>query len=323
MVEGWQRPHALEFAGADMDHACAIGVVEMRDDVIGHFARNLPGLVLRGETYRRAPRLNRGGKPHRGRRRAMQKFDSDGVEIAYVEEGEGDVVVLVHGFASNSGVNWLHTGWLKTLAASGRRAVAIDNRGHGASGKPRDPRDYRPAVMAEDIRALLDHLGVARADILGYSMGARIAAFFALAHPDRVRRIVLGGLGMGLVKGVGEAEPIAAALEAPDASGIQGEMPKRFRAFAEQTGGDLEALAACMRGSREVLSEGEIAGIEAPVLVAVGSKDDIAGRADALAALIPGAEAFEIEGRDHMQAVGDKTFKAKVVAFLDEAGGHG
>src|SRR5687767_15956122 len=125
----------------------------------------------------------------------MPHFQNDGVDIAYLDEGEGEPVVLVHGFASTKEVNWLNPGWITTLTRAGRRAIALDNRGHGASTKLYDPAAYHSAIMAEDVRALLDHLRIARADVMGYSMGARIAAYFALAHPTRVRSVVLGGLG--------------------------------------------------------------------------------------------------------------------------------
>jgi pimeloyl-ACP methyl ester carboxylesterase len=244
-------------------------------------------------------------------------FDSDGVEIAYLDEGEGEPILLIHGFASNAQVNWVYTGWLQTLRGAGRRVLAVDNRGHGRSAKLYDPAAYAAPVMAEDMRRLLDHLGIGRADVMGYSMGARIAAFLALNHPERVRSAVFGGLGIGMVRGVGPPEPIAAALEAPDASAVADPVAQSFRAFAEQTRSDLEALAACIRASRQTITA-ELAGrISVPVLVAVGTQDSIAGSAAELAALIPGAEVLDIPNRDHMLAVGDKTYKAGVLDFLE------
>src|SRR6267142_5028126 len=129
----------------------------------------------------------------------MPSFHNGAVEIAYLDEGEGDPIVLVHGFASNKEVNWVMPGWTSTLRRDGRRVIALDNRGHGQSTKLYDPAAYHCALMADDVRALLDHLGLSRADVMGYSMGARITAFFALAHPARLRRAVLGGLGIRLV----------------------------------------------------------------------------------------------------------------------------
>jgi pimeloyl-ACP methyl ester carboxylesterase len=247
---------------------------------------------------------------------AMPHFTRDGVEIAFLDEGEGEPIVLVHGFASNKEVNWVAPGWVTTLARAGRRVIALDNRGHGASAKLYDPADYRSAIMAEDVRGLIDHLGLPRADIMGYSMGARITAFLALAHSDRVRSAVLGGLGIHLVEGVGLPETIAQALEAPSLADVTDPTAYMFRAFAEQTKSDLRALAACMRGSRQTLSRVEVGRITMPLLVAVGDKDQVAGSPEALAALIPRAQALVIPGRDHMLAVGDRVFKSAVLDFL-------
>ena len=246
----------------------------------------------------------------------MQRFRNDQIEIAYLDEGEGDPIVLIHGFASTAAINWVHPGWVTTLTKARRRVIALDNRGHGASSKPYDPAAYHSATMAEDVRALLDHLGIARADVMGYSMGARIAAYLALAHPDRVRSLIFGGLGSRLVDGAGLPTSIADALEAPSLSAVSDPQGRVFRAFAEQTRSDLKALAACIRGSRQMLAPAEVRAIRMPALVAVGTADEVAGSAHALAALLPAAEPLDIPGRDHMQAVGDKVFKTGVLAFL-------
>jgi pimeloyl-ACP methyl ester carboxylesterase len=248
----------------------------------------------------------------------MARFSHDGVEIAFLDEGEGDPVVLVHGFASNKEVNWVATAWVSALTRAGRRVIALDDRGHGQSAKLYDPTDYHSAIMAEDVRALLDHLDLARADVIGYSMGARITAFLTLAHPGRVRSAVLGGLGSRLVEGVGLPDTIAEALEAPSLAAVTDPTARLFRAFAEQTKSDLRALAACLRGSRQTLSREEVGRVAVPLMVAVGSKDPIAGSPEELAALIPDAKALIIPDRDHMLAVGDKVFKAGVEQFLSE-----
>ncbi len=246
----------------------------------------------------------------------MASFRHGPVEIAFLDQGKGEPIVLIHGFASNKEVNWVQPGWTATLTGAGRRAIALDNRGHGQSTKLYDPADYHTALMAEDVRALLDHLNLERADIMGYSMGARIAAFFAVKHQDRVRSLILGGLGIKLVESAGLPDSIAAALEAPSLADVTDPVGRMFRAFAEQTKSDLRALAACIRGSRQTLSRADVASIQAPTLVAVGAKDPIAGSAQELAKLLPRGQALEIPDRDHMLAVGDKVFKQGVLDFL-------
>jgi pimeloyl-ACP methyl ester carboxylesterase len=246
----------------------------------------------------------------------MQSFESDGVRIAYIDEGEGEPILLIHGFASNVTANWIDPGWVRVLTEAGRRVIAFDNRGHGRSEKLYDPGRYGAPLMAEDARRLLDHLGIARADVMGYSMGARITAFLALAHPARVRSAIFGGLGGNMVRPMAGTGPIAHALEAASIDDVKNPTARTFRAFAEKTGGDLEALAACIRGSREPLTREMVGSIACPVLVATGTEDVIGGSADELAALIPGAEALPIPRRDHMLAVGDKVYKEGVLAFL-------
>ena len=207
-------------------------------------------------------------------------------------------------------MNWVHPGWVATLTAAGRRVIALDNRGHGASSKLYDPAAYDSAVMADDVRALLDHLDLGRADVMGYSMGARITAFFALAHPTRLapRRARRPGHPSGRRRRAAREHRgrRSRRLRSRTCAIRSGAL---FRAFAEQTKSDLEALAACIRGSRQTLTRDQVAGIRAPVLVAVGTKDSVAGSAHELAALLPHGRALDIPGRDHMLAVGDKVFK--------------
>ena len=256
-----------------------------------------------------------------------QRFANGSVEIAYVDvaaedgpvtDGRRDLapILLVHGFGSSFAVNWVGTGWVETLRRAGRRVIAFDNRGHGSSTKLYDPGDYHTAKMAGDAHALLDHLGVASAVAMGYSMGARIASFLTSAHPDRVDGLVIGGLGIRLVDGAGLPSNLEHAMEAASIDLVEDAMGRMFRAFADSTKADRRALAACIRGSRQTLSPAEVGLIMQPTLVAVGTRDTIAGSAQALADLMPNAVALDIPGRDHNPAVGDKTFKQGVLAFL-------
>jgi pimeloyl-ACP methyl ester carboxylesterase len=248
-------------------------------------------------------------------------FSSEGVDIAFIDvapQGRdlNEPILLIHGFASNHRINWINPRWVETLTAAGRRVVAFDNRGHGQSEKLHAPADYHADLMTKDAANLLAHLGVERADVMGYSMGARIASFLALAEPSRVRSLVLGGLGDRLVRDGGLPETIAEALEAPSLDSLVDPTQRLFRGFAEQTKSDRVALAACVRGSRRNLTRAEAARITQPTLVAVGERDTLAGDPAKLVALFPRAELLVIPGRDHNLAVGDKAFKAGALDFL-------
>jgi pimeloyl-ACP methyl ester carboxylesterase len=251
----------------------------------------------------------------------FQHFSLDRIDIAFIDAASlgrdlGEPILLIHGFASNHRVNWVNPRWVETLTKGGRRVVAFDNRGHGQSQKLYAPEDYRADLMVRDAVNLLAQLGVERADVMGYSMGARIASFLALEHPNLVRSLILGGLGDRLVRDGGLPEAIAEAMEAPSLDSLTDPTQRLFRAFADQTKSDRAALAACVRGSRRSLAPAEAARIEQPTLVAVGERDTLAGDASKLVALLPRAEALLIPGRDHNLAVGDKAFKAAALAFL-------
>ena len=249
----------------------------------------------------------------------MAEFENGGFRLHYIDEGDpaSPAVLLVHGFASSLKVNWVDPGWVKTLTDGGYRVVAFDHRGHGLSDKPRDGAAYTPEAMASDVLALADRLGLRTAALFGYSMGARVSAFAALRYAERFPLLIFGGLGIGLVEGVGDWDPIAEALLAPSLDDVSHDRGRMFRAFADRTQSDRLALAACIETSRQELTAQDVAQIHQPALVGVGTKDDIAGSAQALADLLPAGEAFDIPNRDHMLAVGDRLFKAKVLEFLD------
>jgi pimeloyl-ACP methyl ester carboxylesterase len=248
----------------------------------------------------------------------MPTFHNGAVEIAYLDEGQGEPIVLVHGFASNRQVNWVQPGWVSVLTRAGRRVIALDNRGHGQSTKLYRDADYHTDLMAGDVAALIAHLKLSRADVMGYSLGARICAVLAVRHPQAVRSVILGGAGIRLVHTAGLRDEIADALEAPSIDAVTDPMGRTFRLFAEQTKSDLKALAACLRGSRQALTREELAAIRVPALVAVGTRDDIAGSGPELAKLIPHGLALDIPGRDHMLAVGDRVYKTGVIEFLKQ-----
>jgi pimeloyl-ACP methyl ester carboxylesterase len=250
----------------------------------------------------------------------MPSFHNGAVEIAYLDEGEGDPIILVHGFASSKNVNWVYPTWVSELRKDGRRVIALDNRGHGESSKLYDSEEYHIGTMAGDVRALMDHLHIERADIMGYSLGGRMTAYLAQSCAPRVRSAIFGGIGLGLIAGGGPGENVASALEAPSLEDVTDPVGRTFRAFADQTRSDRRALAACLRGSRRLMTRDEAASITVPVLIAVGTVDEIAGSAEALGQIIPGSQVLDIPDRDHMRAVGDRVYKAGVLEFLSRRG---
>ncbi|ENN94058.1 alpha/beta fold hydrolase [Bartonella vinsonii] len=243
-------------------------------------------------------------------------FEYDGLRFAYREEGQGDPILLIHGFGSSARVNWYATGWFRILTEAGYRVIALDNRGHGDSAKSYDSSFYTPQAMAGDAVRLLQHLELSKAHVMGYSMGARISGFMALLYPTYVHSVIFGGLGIGMVTGAGDWKPVAEALLAEDISTITNPRGLMFRKFADQTKSDRRALAACIITSKQELTASEIYKIKQPALVAVGSLDEIGGEAEPLAALLPSGEALPIPDRDHMLAVGDKVYKKGVINFL-------
>jgi pimeloyl-ACP methyl ester carboxylesterase len=251
----------------------------------------------------------------------MEDFLSDGVGISYLDfeplaADRHESIVLIHGFASTHAVNWLFTQWVKTLTEDGRRVVLFDNRGHGRSEKLYDPAAYSYDAMAGDVGRLMDHLSIERADIMGYSMGARIATYFALANPQRARSLLLGGVGVSLIERDAMAPGMAEAMEIERIEDIDDPGLKIFRGFAESTRSDLRALAACARGCGRGLDPAALSKITAPTLVCVGTRDDVAGDPHPLAPLIPNVRIVDIPGRDHNRAVGDRIYKQAVLEFL-------
>jgi pimeloyl-ACP methyl ester carboxylesterase len=246
----------------------------------------------------------------------MHKFNSDSVEIAFDDEGQGEPVLLIHGFASNGRVNWVDTGWVKALRDAGYRVMTIDNRGHGESEKLYDPKFYEAVEMAEDARRLLDHLSIQRAHVMGYSMGARISAFLAINHPGRVATAIFAGLASNMINGVGGGAEIAKGLEAPSRDDVTDLGAKAFRNFAELTRSDLKALAACIKSSRVKITTDMLAKIKASVLVVAGELDTVSGDVQPLVDAIDGATGLSLPNRNHMNAVGDRLYRETVLDFL-------
>jgi pimeloyl-ACP methyl ester carboxylesterase len=247
----------------------------------------------------------------------------NGVSIAYDDIAPAGpaqrTVLLLHGFASNRSEGWKRTGWYSALERRGIRVVALDQRGHGESMKSHDPADYGREKMAADALALMDHLGVGRFDVLGYSMGTRTAMQLALDAPNRVNNLMLGGIGGKLFdpRPAGSVEAMAQAMSAEDPATISTEMLKSFRQFADEQGEDRLALAAASAAESAPLTRERLARLDMPVLVVAGQRDDLAGDPEALARVFPFGKGVVLPGCDHFSAIPHASLKATVFDFLD------
>lgn len=240
----------------------------------------------------------------------------DGVRIAYEVVGEGEPVVLVHGFGATRVQNWREPGWYGTLTGAGYSVIALDCRGHGESDKPHDVAAYRDSTMANDILWVIQAAGHTRAAVMGYSMGGMLALRLLYEHPENVTRAILGGVGdVYFTRSDAWRDAIADGLLAADTSGLT-PVQWMFRDFSHQPGKDVQALAACMRAPRTPLGFDELATIETPTLVVCGSNDLISGPPNALAEALAHGRAVTIPNRDHMLTVGDKLYKQAVLEFL-------
>jgi pimeloyl-ACP methyl ester carboxylesterase len=245
----------------------------------------------------------------------MPSFDSSGVRIHYVAEGNGPPVVLVHGLTSSIDRNWRFPGIIDALLAAGMRVVALDCRGHGASEKPHEASAYSGTKMGDDIVALMDHLGISVADLVGYSMGGVIAASLLARRPERFRRVVIAGVGDWVLRAGNPSSRLRRShghAVGPVRGAIRRWLVQRV---ARRTGNDPEALAAMRAAERTGLDVQKLADVRCPVLILVGREDRGAGFPDKLAAAIPGAQVVTVPG-SHITAVVDPAFKRTIVDFL-------
>jgi pimeloyl-ACP methyl ester carboxylesterase len=247
---------------------------------------------------------------------SIQSFD--GIKLSYDVDGDGPTVLLLHGYATDAYINWVRPGLVSRLNAAGYRTVALDQRGHGMSGKPHEPDAYSDGAMIKDAVAVLDDLGVDRVAAVGYSMGALNTLRLLTDGESRVRVAVLGGIGGDSIKGR-SGEAIADAMTVEDKSTISHPIARSFRDFAELTRADRTALAALQRRPPEPI--GDLGAIEVPVLVLCGDNDPMIGDPAELANQIAGAK-VAVVGGSHLNVVNNQEFHAEVVAFLDEHRGE-
>ena len=240
---------------------------------------------------------------------SFQSFD--GTRLAYDMSGDGPPVVLLHGFAADAYSNWHRPGIVAALVDAGHRVITPDARSHDRSEHPHTAAAYRGGALVRDASALLDHLGLDRADFVGYSMGGMTTARVAVAEP-RAGSIVLGGVAVDIARAGAPAsrELVANALLATDPATIEHPVALAFRRFADSTGADREALAILMRSGDS--GSVNLAAIATPTLVVYGEDDPFAATAPQLAQSIPGAQLCRVRG-DHLTAVDDPAFAHAVI----------
>jgi len=252
----------------------------------------------------------------------MQTFTaSDDVKISYQVFGarsQDPPVVLHHGFAASSEINWVAPGIVSALTGAGRWVVSLDARGHGQSQKPRDPAFYGEGIMARDVVDLMTRMEVSSYDLVGYSMGAVVSLLVAVAD-SRVRRLIVGGVGAGAVEQGGvdrrvlAPAALVAALETDDPSGIAEPLAQHIRMLVDATGADRFALAAQARAVHAAPIRFDR--IHVPTLVIAGEGDPLAAFPETLARAIPEARVEQVRG-DHMSALFEPRFRESVVSFL-------
>jgi pimeloyl-ACP methyl ester carboxylesterase len=241
----------------------------------------------------------------------------DGIQLATYERGEPDAptVVVVHGFASSAIANWQITGWVRDLTNAGFRVIGLDQRGHGASSKPDDPRLYSMDLLIGDLLAVMDTYMIDDADLIGYSLGARVGWQAALEFPERINRAVLGGIPDGDPLTMFSLEQARAYIR--DETEVEDRLTWTYLSMARSIpGNDLSALVALVEGMRGGVQPDPANPPSQPLLFATGSEDRIVGASRSLAAAAPQGAFFEIPGRNHFNAPTSRAFRDAAVEFL-------
>lgn len=219
-------------------------------------------------------------------------FDVRGVSLHYLEAGKGEPVVLIHGLHASAATNWQLPGVVRELAPR-YRVLALDLPGHGRSSKPNDASAYGEQMVA-DVVALLDHLSIEKAHVVGYSLGGMIAAKLVVKHPGRVRSVVLGGMGW--------------FREGSAMQRIWERLPARSQRTPSELVHSIGALA---------ITRAELEAIAAPVEVIVGSRDPVKrSTVTPLREVRKDWPVIEIEGAGHLDCVREPRFRTEITAWL-------
>jgi pimeloyl-ACP methyl ester carboxylesterase len=226
---------------------------------------------------------------------AFQTLNANGVKVFYFLQGQGEPVVLIHGWLSSAGINWVLPG-ISAKLAKDFQVIAPDVRGHGLSDKPIKEESYGPELV-EDIVRLLDRHHISEAHIVGYSMGSIVAASFMVKHPERVLSGTLSGMGWLQAGSVAQWDFAQIGKADPNA----------------------QALAICGRSlAKLALTEKEIKSIEVPVTILVGAKDDFVKKlyVEPLRRIRHDWPVVEIEGADHFTCILKPEFRDALADWL-------
>ncbi len=256
-------------------------------------------------------------------------FNSDGTNIFYTIDGEGEPVILVHGFAANGFMNWRSPGVVAELEKEGFQVISMDMRGHGWSEKPEEVGQYGEQMMNDVVR-LMDHLEIDRSHVVGYSLGGIVTQNLAVHHPDRFI----------------SATTIASGWERADTSLVITERkwiaqtyregkPVFILSFVSKTEKEYSivrealmyamvnvfnsptSLAATLEGAEGlIVSEEELQNIDIPFLVMVGDEDILYPMAQNLTHHLQNEEYAEVKGGDHFNTASKKETHRYLSRFL-------
>ncbi|MEQ8953855.1 MAG: alpha/beta hydrolase [Gammaproteobacteria bacterium] len=257
-------------------------------------------------------------------------FSSDGVDIYYTVEGQGEPVVLIHGFTASGDSNWGAPG-IRAALAEDYRVITLDNRGHGASGKPSDVSAYGEQ-MVQDVINLLDQLGLERSNIVGYSMGGLITQKLVTLYPNRVIKAVIGGVGWMdetsdlatsitlIADSLASGNGIGPLLVALTPAGDPIPSPEQIAAMNQMllASNDSLALAAAVRGFDVLgqISADELAANQVPLLYLVGERDPLKTDVDRVRGVVTNAKFIVVPGANHSSAFGHPMFLQSLQQFL-------
>lgn len=258
---------------------------------------------------------------------AGESFEANGVPIHYTDEGEGFPIVLIHGIGANADINWRRAGLVKRLAKE-FRVITFDLRGHGLSGKPEDPAFYG-LEMIDDVPRLLDHLGIEKAHIAGYSLGGFITLKLLTRHPDRVQSAALCASGWANVEsredvpGPYRSPPIEQVEEMRRVASIlpSFNVSKALKDLAEDYISEVTIAKPAKRALKDSyeslkVSEEELAAIDIPMICFMGTDDGLVPFASALKVARPDLSLIVLEGAGHITTVLNNDFRQGLLSFF-------